>query len=430
MTDLTQEISIATLQSRIQQLERLLELNRKLSAMMDFEPLLQSIIEAAAEHTQSQEASILLFDEINKRLEFVAAPWFKSEVMSQISVPLENSIAGQVFSHGEPILVLDAQNDPRHYRLVDEKAGFKTRTILAVPMIFQGKPMGVLSAVNKISDAEFSESDFLVLETLAAQAAITIKNASLLKQVQDAYTELAKVDQMKSDFIAITSHELRTPLGLILGHATFMSEMVPDDLKDQMGVIVRNANRLKDIVEDLAKVNNIQSGQARMRRQEVNINLIIKAIISNFQEQAAAKNISLNAKLPATPVSLEADGEKIGIALNHLVKNAITYVDEGGKVEITAEEMPGHAKVSVKDNGVGIPEKDLGRVFERFFQVEDHMTRRHGGMGLGLSVAKMMVEMHGGEIEVESVVGEGSTFSVRLPIQAPAGESGKRLGLA
>ncbi len=410
------EHSVEPLQNRIQQLERLLEVGRNLSALLDLGPLLQTIIDAAAELTFSQESSILLYDERQNNLEFVAAPWFKNEQMREIRVPLEISVVGQVFAHGEPILVRDAMSDTRLYRPVDEQTGFVTRSMLAVPMLFQARPIGVLTAVNKLGDSPYAEDDVHILEILASQAAIAIKNANLLQQTQQAVEELTELDRMKSDFIAITSHELRTPLGLILGHATFLSEMVNEELRGQMDVIVRSSIRLKEIVEDLSKVNTIQTGLARVRRREVNLNVLIYEVVNQFKELAEQKKIRLTASLPPRKLLIEGDSEKIGIAVGHLVKNAVTFTDEGGTVEVLAEDLPGHYKISVRDTGIGIPEKDQARIFERFYQVESHMTRRHGGMGLGLSVAKMMVEMHNGRIGLESREGTGTTFSILLPV--------------
>ncbi len=401
--------------SRIEQLERLIEVSRNLSALLELEPLLQTIVAEAAELTHSQEASILLHNEEKQHLYFVAAPWHKRERMREVQVPLKGSIAGQVYQLGEPVLVADAQNDPRHFADVDLYTEFETHSVLAVPMVFQGQRMGVLTAVNKQSGGQFDADDVYVLDTLALQAAIAIHNANLLKQTQEAVDELNELDRMKRDFIAITSHELRTPLGLILGHATFLNEMVPEDLKSQMDVIVRSSIRLKEIVEDLTKVNNFQTGQARVRWQPINLNQLLQELVRSFKDEADKKKLTLKLTLPDEQLMVEGDGEKIGIAIIHLIRNALMFTDEGG-VEISALRLPGHLQVSVRDTGLGIPEEDIARIFERFYQVEDHMTRRHGGMGLGLSVAKMMVEMHNGRISVNSVVGKGSTFNVVFPI--------------
>jgi signal transduction histidine kinase len=404
---------------RIKQLERLLEVGRNLSAMLELEPLLQTIIDAAADLTYSQESSILLYDKKEDNLQFVAAPWFKREKMREIRVPLDKSISGQVYTYGEPILVKNAQGDPRVFREVDMHSGFETRNMLAVPMKIKGEPTGVLAAVNKLNDQRYKEEDIDILETLASQAAIAIHNASLLRQAQEAYQELTQLDQAKGDFIAITSHELRTPLGLILGHATFMQEMVPEDLKSQMEVIISSSMRLKEIVDDLSKVNNFQTGQARVRKRQVNLNELLQEVVSSYQKRAEENQIHLELKLPDEVLFFEGDNEKISIAVSHLVRNAVTFNNPGGKVAVSVEKTPEYFKIDVVDTGIGIPSEDLDRIFERFYQVEEHMTRKHGGMGLGLSVAKMMVEMHKGRIGVHSNEGKGSTFSILLPILQP-----------
>ena len=170
--------SIEPLNNRIQQLERRLEVGRNLSAMLDLDPLLQTIIDAAADLTYSQESSILLYDEKEENLRFVAAPWFKRDLMKEIKVPLDKSIAGQVFKFGEPIMVQDAEKDPRIFRDVDNHAAFETQSLLAVPMIFKGKPTGVLTAVNKMSKGQFTEEDIHILEHLAADPRGSVKRHS------------------------------------------------------------------------------------------------------------------------------------------------------------------------------------------------------------------------------------------------------------
>ena len=408
--------SVEPLNNRIQQLERLLEVGRNSSAMLDLDPLLQTIIDVASDLTYSQESSILLYDEVQDNLRFVAAPWFKRELMSEVRVPLDKSIAGQVYNFGEPILVRDAQNDTRIFRGVDKLSEFETTSLLAVPMIFKGKVTGVLTAVNKLGNGNYSEEDINILEILASQAAIAIQNANYMKETQKAYQELAEIDRMKTDFIGITSHELRTPLGLILGHATFLHEQVPPELKSQMDMIVKCSMRLKDIIEDLSKVNSFQTGEVRVRWAQIDLSEVVRDVASSFHELAENKNISLTLTLPPFPLIVDADSEKLGIAVSHLMRNAINFTDEDGSINVKTEQLPTYAKIEVTDTGIGIPPTDLTRIFERFYQVESHMTRRHGGMGLGLSVAKMMVEMHNGRIGVQSEEGKGSTFTILLPI--------------
>jgi signal transduction histidine kinase len=141
-------------------------------------------------------------------------------------------------------------------------------------------------------------------------------------------------------------------------------------------------------------------------------------VVDTFKGEARNKGVTLSATVAKGDLSIEGEAGKISIALSNLVKNAITFTDAGGHVFITAEAVPGYVKVSVVDDGIGIPPKDLPHIFDRFFQVESHLTRRHSGMGLGLSVAKVMIEMHGGRLWAESVQGRGSNFTFILPVDS------------
>jgi len=274
----------------------------------------------------------------------------------------------------------------------------------------------VLEAINK-NKAHYTEDDVLILETLAAPVALAIHNINLQRRIEASSTQLAELDHLKTDFIAITSHELRTPLGVILGHATFLRELLDEEYGEQVDVIIKNAARLKEIIESLASMDNYKTGSARLHPQVVSVKHVIENVMSSYTDMASEQNITLTTEPARDDLFVEADGTKISIAVSNLVKNAITFTDAGGHVSVKSESLPGYVKVSVIDDGIGIPMKDLPHVFERFFQVESHLTRRHNGMGLGLSVAKVMIEMHGGRIWVESLEGRGSNFSFLLPIK-------------
>jgi signal transduction histidine kinase len=401
---------------RIYKLERLLEVSRNLNANLDLDSYLKSIIEIASELTYSQETSILEIAEEGDHLHYTAAPWYRIEKLRPISIPLEKSVAGWSFTHGQPLVIQDAINDPRLFKEVDRVLEFETINIIVVPMVIKGEAIGVMEAVNKIGRANYTEEDVSTLETLAAQAAVAIQNQKLLDKAQAAYRQLLELDRMKTDFIAISSHELRIPTGLILGHASLLQEEMNGDARIQLDTIVRNAVHLKDIIEDLADVDHFQTGMAKIRRRQVSMDRLIKDVVSSYQELARQRNISLRADISKANMVIEGDAHKIRIALGNLVKNALTFTDPGDRVLVTAEQIPGYVKISVIDNGIGIPEKDQQRIFDRFYQVESHLTRRHGGMGLGLSIAKGMVEMHGGRLWVESVENKGSNFQFLLPL--------------
>lgn len=394
--------------------QRLLEFCRTLSASLDLEALLHALISAASELTGSEAASVLEAEEGGEGLRFLALPWFHRDALKSVSVPLQSSIAGWVFQNKQPVAA-EVGSDPRHFKGVDQAAEFVTRSLAAVPILYMGESLGVLEAVNKADGTHYTEEDLTILETLASQAALAMQNARLLGKAQKSVDEASRLDRMKSDFIAIASHELRTPLGLILGHATFLREAIDEEHRPQLDTIVRNAVRLKEIIDNIANMDNVERGTASLRRGSISVRQLIEEVVDTFADEMREKGISLRADIGQDALTVEGDASKVAIALGNLVKNAVNFTDQGGHVFIVAEKVPGYVKVSVIDDGVGVPVKDLPHVFERFYQVESHLTRKHGGMGLGLAVAKVMVEMHGGRIWAESVEGKGSNFTFILP---------------
>ncbi len=398
-------------------LEYLLEATRDLRNALDLEAYLQLVAEAASELTDAEASSILVVDESGTNLRFVAAPRLQWNVMKSLDVPIEGSIAGRVFTSGNPEIILAAKRDKKHFKNIDSMTGVETQSMAAVPIILKGEKIGVFEVVNHGGNKDFSEEDVAILEILAAEAAVLLYNDRLEKQVVSANEKIAKLDRMKSDFTAIASHELRTPLGLILGHATFLREMVDPELGEQVDTIIRAASKLKEIIEDLSNVDNFQTGMATLRTRIFSVNRLIFELIDSYQADANAKKITLQTNLhKSADLVIDGDVEKISIALSNLIKNGIMFTNEGGHVFVQVEQVPGYVKISVIDDGIGIPASDLNRIFERFYQVESHLTRKHGGMGLGLSVSKVMVEMHGGRIWAESVDGKGSNFTIMLPM--------------
>ena len=405
-----------TTNARIDHLERLLEVVRGLTTAPDLDSFLQTIIAEASEMTDSELASILEYDDDAQELRFLSMPWFDREALRPMGVPLDGSVAGLVFRKKQPLVIQDTRADIRHFKTVDRVTKHATNSLAAVPLIVRGEVVGVLEALNKRDDEHYTEEDITILETLGALAAQAMKNVALDRKIKETSIELTELERLKTDFIAITSHELRTPLGLILGHATFLRELAGEEYFSQLDAIVKNATRLKEIVENLSSVDNVQNGAARIRSHKVSMAKIIEDVVLTFQDDAKTRNITLTGDAGDSDQSIEADGVKINIALSNLVKNALHFTDSGGTVSIKAEEEEGYMKVSVSDTGVGIPARDLQKLFDRFFQVEEHLTRKHGGMGLGLSVAKNMIELHGGRIWVESEEGKGSTFTFLLPV--------------
>ena len=407
--------------------ERLLETLRTLISELDYQTVLQSVISVASELTNSEVASILKYDEADEHLHFVAVPWFQRESIQGVRVPLEESIAGWVYLNGKTLVIQDVKEDKRFYSEVDQTAKFQTNSVLAVPLLVKGKPIGVIEAINKTNRAHYNGEDVLILETLASQVALIIENMTLEQRTAQTQAAADQLEQMKKDFIAIASHELRTPLGLILGHSTFLREVIDEEHHEQLDTIIRSGAKLKEIIENLSNVENFQSGAARIRMRKFSLSNLVTKVAKSFLESAKEKKVNLHLDTKKSELLIEGDAEKIGIAVSNLLKNAITFTSEGGHVFIATEQIPGYAKVTVIDDGIGIPAKDLSHIFERFYQVESHLTRQHGGMGLGLSVAKVMIELHDGRIWAESVPDRGSQFVFLLPLDRDQNAAAERV---
>jgi len=402
--------------NRLNWLEHLLALCRKISEHQELDPILQSIIQAASELTGSESSSILIYEQGTRSLRFRAIPVHLMKSVKLISVPLERSVAGWVFRNRKP-MVLGRQRSAEDpiYRVVDRELSAETRTLLAVPMVVRGRTIGVLETVNKQNDADYTEEDVKMVEILAALAAIAIEGWRLQDEAQKAQKAAQEAEQMKTNFVAVAFHELRTPLGVILGQAALLQDSLPPEQRQSVESILNSALQLRSIIEQFATVEALEQGLHPLHYERVAIAALAQRIVESFQFPAAEKGVKITLRPCRADLLVECDEQKIGMALENLVRNAITFTNPGGLVLVKIEELPRHVRVSVMDNGIGIPPGEREKIFQRFYQVEKHLTRRHGGMGLGLSIAREMIELHGGRIWVESVEGKGSNFTFELP---------------
>ncbi len=391
---------------------------RALGGPGDLKAFLLQVVTAARDLTGSEAAFALELAEGHRTFSILAASPALEPSAPPKRIGLDESAAGRAVNEQGPILVSVSGGQSGGLGSHDLTLASNVRSVLAVPLMVRGKALGALLAVNK-DGADYTGEDSSILENLAVPTALAIENAALARQMDlnaQAYSDL---DRLKTDFIAITSHELRTPLGLILGHATFLRELVGAEYQEQLEVIIKNASRLKDIVESLSNMDTFKTGGARLRLQTFALPDLIADMLDSYADAAAQRKVELVAEPGDSELIVQADRTKVSIALGNLIRNALAFTDAGGHVWVKCGTEAGFAKVSVIDDGVGIPAKDLPRVFERFFQVEAHLTRHHSGMGLGLSVAKAMIEMHGGRIWAESMEGRGSDFSFLLPFKPP-----------
>jgi signal transduction histidine kinase len=230
-----------------------------------------------------------------------------------------------------------------------------------------------------------------------------------------------EVERAKSDFVSVVSHELRTPLSSILGFSELMltREISGEKQRQWLEIILRESLRLSSLIDDLLDLSRIEAGRIELKREPLNLRELIQERVELAQQQSE-KHV-VEAKLPADLPPVPADKHRVERVLTNLLSNAIKYSPEGSRVTVSARVNPdkGEIQISVADQGIGIPQEHQHKVFERFHMVDPALTRKTGGTGLGLTVSKASVELHGGRIWVESEVGKGSTFHFTLPLTPP-----------
>ncbi len=229
-------------------------------------------------------------------------------------------------------------------------------------------------------------------------------------------TEMRKLETVRSDFIANASHELKTPLTSIKGFIETLLEGALDDKENNrnfLAIIQEHAERLNNLVNDLLSLSHLESKEITLEKKDINLRQLVEGVISGFKSQLRKKNIEAKNELPAN-LSIKADKNKIEQVFTNLIDNAIKFNKEEGFIRIHSQDVNGKIKIVVEDSGIGIPEKDLSRIFERFYRVDKARSRELGGTGLGLSIVKHIIELHKGSVGVESVEGFGSKFWIIL----------------
>jgi signal transduction histidine kinase len=404
------------LASQPHQLRRLVELSVILNSTLDLDALLQLITATATELLDCEAASILLYDEKDKRLFFAAATGSDPGELAKIPVPIENSLAGTIFRTSQHIIINNAEQDPRHYSLVSDHIQFSVKTLLGVPMPIKDRTVGVLEALNK-REGVFDEHDASVLAVTAAHAAIAINNARLLRATQKALQKVQESDQLKRNFLALASHELRTPLNIIMGYSTVLKEDSKGDLSDHANQVLNAARQMRSILDEMNNLAMLKSDEMTLKPQKVAMEDVLTYACEGIRDIAATRKQNLIYAFSEEAYIVNVDIDKIAQAFGNILGNAIRFSPEGTDITIGIKKEGDQVLSWVQDHGMGIPADKLQKIFEEFYQIEPPNTRHYGGLGIGLTIAKGLIEAQGGRIWAESEgVGRGSTFKVLLPI--------------
>jgi GAF domain-containing protein len=385
----------------------------------DLKAVLQTLVESVARLCEADMAAIRR--PIGSTFFHVAShgsPTEYDEYMQNRPIePGRGTVAGRVLLEGKPIHIADVQADPEYTMVgISKSTGF--HTILGVPLLREGNPIGVILLGRK-TVRTFTDKQVELATSFADQAVIAIENVRLFDEIQDKSRQLEIASQHKSQFLANMSHELRTPLNAILGYTELMADGIYGQLPEKtMGVLKRlesNGRHLLGLINDVLDLSKIEAGQLILELTDYSLEDIAQTVRSTLQPLAADKKLAFKVEVAAKMPAGHGDGRRLTQVLINLVGNAIKFTDVG-EVVITAGATDGSFHLSVRDTGPGISAADQAKLFQEFQQADNAITRKKGGTGLGLAISKRIVEMHGGKIWVESQLGQGSTFSLTLPV--------------
>jgi len=346
--------------------------------------------------------------------------------------PIGEGLNSWVVMNGRPLLIASSREEAK-YGVASIDDGVSTESWLGVPMTARHHVIGVIS-VQSFEKNVFSEDDLVLLTAIANQAAVAIENAHLYKdleglnlaleqrvnertnELREANIRLIAADRSKNQFLASMSHELRTPLNAIIGFSSILIQSTRDVLQPRLFRFLENihtaGSHLLDLINDILDLAKIESGKLQLQFETFDLHETIATVERVIKGMAAERHVSVITKIDDTIGDVHLDEGRLKQILLNLLSNAVKFSNHSGFVYLTVKAAENDAiEIDVSDAGLGIPKNEQGRIFEQFYQVKSNKS----GTGLGLSLTKNFVELHGGTIAVQSEPGKGSTFTIRMP---------------
>jgi GAF domain-containing protein len=386
----------------------------------DLQAVFDTLVASAARLCRADKATILRVHE--GRFQVVAThgmpPEFKQYMLANPMEIDRGTISGRAALEGRIVHVPDVLDDSEFTRQDTQKRG-DFRTVLGVPLMRAGAPIGAIFLTRAAVDP-FIQQQIDLVATFADQAVIAIENVRLFDEIQEKSRQLAEASQHKSRFLANMSHELRTPLNAILGYTELIQDSVygapPEKMIAVLDRISRNGKHLLGLINDVLDLSKIEAGQLMLALDNYSLKDVVHGVYGAVEPLAAEKKLAFKIEMASDMPGGRGDERRLTQVLLNLVGNAIKFTDKGG-ITIKASAADGAYNLAVRDTGPGISEADQKKLFQEFQQADNSITKSKGGTGLGLAISKRIIEMHGGRIWVESQPGEGSTFSLTLPIK-------------
>jgi len=408
------------------QLTALGDVARAVSSTLDLEAVLNTIVSRAIQLSGTDGGSVYEYDEATEEFSLRASRDLPEAYVEQVrdTRPRKGEGAvGRVAQTREPVQIADI-SDPAAYesRVRNTLLQMGLRALLAVPLIAEDRLVGALIVMRKRTGT-FATEEVALLQTFASQSALAIQNARLFREIEDKSRQLEVASQHKSEFLANMSHELRTPLNAIIGFSEVLTDRMFGELNEKqeeyLKDIYASGTHLLSLINDILDLSKIEAGRMELELTDFDLPMALDNALMLVRERAQRRSLTLHKDVHASVGQIQGDERKIRQVVLNLLSNAIKFTPEGGQIELAAVPKDGCVEVSVSDTGVGIAPEDQEKVFEEFRQVGT-ADKKAEGTGLGLTLCRKFIELHGGKVWVKSQVGVGSTFTFTIPVRQGA----------
>ncbi|MBU4174629.1 MAG: PAS domain S-box protein [Actinobacteria bacterium] len=408
-----------------ERLSLLYRIAQSISGELEMEALLDTTVEEAAGVVGADNALIAEVEPGVREFRWSASYNLDIKKMDGIVMPVEDGVWGKAIKSKRAVRFPMAGKVVEDFREDKVASALGTKSGVVVPLISGDRVMGVIGIHFTSEGMPLSDEDVLLLEAMGRQAGVAIDKAQLfeetkqhLEALEKAHRELMVLDRMKSDFVSTVSHELRSPLAVIEGFAKTLVENFDridrETERESIEIILKKAIALEGLIENILDMSRIEEGRLAVSLEPLDVVELCELVRADQERVAERHEVTLEA--PTGEITVVADREKVEVALGNLVRNAVKFSPDGGKVAILVREAGVMAEIEVTDQGISIPIGEQERVFDRFYQVDSGETRSFQGSGLGLYITRELVEAMGGTVTMESEPGLGSTFRFTLPL--------------
>jgi signal transduction histidine kinase len=414
----------AELARSVGELRALGEISEAVSSSLESQHVLTTIVTRAVQLSETEGGSILEFDAATGLFHVRTCYGTGADLVEALRatrIHLDETFVGRAAASGVPCQAADLEEEPSDAH-VDRLREAGWRSMLVVPLLREDEILGAL-VVRRISAGAFEQRSVDLLETLASQSAVAIYNARVFRELDEKTRQLEVASQHKSDFLANMSHELRTPLNAVIGFSDVLLERMFGELNERQDEYlhdIRNSGRhLLELINEILDLSKVEAGRMELELGPVSLPEVLRHALAMVRERAERHRLTLELEVDEELPAVQADELKLKQVVLNLVTNAVKFTADGGVISMGAKLFGDEVRVTVRDTGIGIPEQDQARIFEAFQRGSRRSHTTTEGTGLGLTLSRRIVELHGGRLWLTSRVGVGSTFGFAIPTAPP-----------